>query len=189
MRGKAVGKFAGSATKIICGTFRNLRALPSELSSRLGSPKSAPPGRGFRVSHKSAKISALIASFEGQVLDAHYLGYFECFNSGLFYEAHDVLEELWLPQRGKSDDGFYKGLIQFAGAFVHLQKDRLKPAAALFRLSRNYLSLYPPVYHSLDVARVIDLAGIWIVKLEAGNFEVNPLSSEAAPRLELAQGV
>lgn len=141
------------------------------------------------MSHKSAKIAALIASFEGQVLDAHYLGYFECFNNRLFYEAHDVLEELWLPQRGKSDDGFYKGLIQFAGAFVHLQKNRLKPAAALFRLSRNYLSLYPPVYHSLDVARVIDLGGIWILQLEAGNFEVNPLSSESAPRLELVQGV
>ena len=142
-----------------------------------------------QVSKKSTKISALIDGCRGRDLNAHYLGYFECFNQGWFYESHDVLEELWLSDRQGPNYGFYKGLIQFAGAFVHLQKDRLKPAAALFRLSRNYLSLYPPVYHSLDVARVIDLGGIWIMKLEAGNFEVNPLSSEAAPSLELVLGV
>ena len=51
------------------------------------------------MSKKSAMIAALIASCQGRELDAHYLGYFECFNRGLFYEAHDVLEELWLPNR------------------------------------------------------------------------------------------
>ena len=48
------------------------------------------------MSKKSAKIAALIESCRGRKLDAHYLGYFECFNRGLFYESHDVLEELWL---------------------------------------------------------------------------------------------
>ena len=41
----------------------------------------------------------MIESFRGQRLDAHYLGYFDCFNRQLFYEAHDVLEDLWLPDR------------------------------------------------------------------------------------------
>ena len=36
----------------------------------------------------------MIESFRGQELDAHYLGYFDCFNRQLFYESHDVLEEL-----------------------------------------------------------------------------------------------
>jgi hypothetical protein len=53
-------------------------------------------GHAGGVSKKSAKIAALIDSCRGQELDAHYLGYFECFNRGLFYESHDVLEELWL---------------------------------------------------------------------------------------------
>ena len=43
-------------------------------------------------------------------------------------------------QRHTPNDGFYKGLIQLAGAFVHLQKDRLRPAASLFRLAQKYLA-------------------------------------------------
>ncbi|MEW6158219.1 MAG: DUF309 domain-containing protein, partial [Verrucomicrobiota bacterium] len=58
------------------------------------------------MSKKSAKIDALIESFRGKPLDAHYLGYFACFNEGLFYEAHDVLEALWLPSRGGEKDCF-----------------------------------------------------------------------------------
>src|SRR5882672_7801103 len=106
------------------------------------------------MSKKSATVAALIANCQGRELDAHYLGYFECFNRGLFYEAHDVLEELWLADRHGSNGAFYKGLIQVAGAFVHLQKDRLRPAAALFKLARANFERYPPVHERLDVHRV-----------------------------------
>lgn len=100
------------------------------------------------MSHKSPKIAALIADLQGRDLDAHYLGYFACFNRGQFYEAHDVLEELWLADRRGPNGNFYKGLIQFAGAFVHLQKDcpkypRLRPAAALFTLAEDNFRAYP----------------------------------------------
>ena len=71
-----------------------------------------------RVSHKSARIAVMIESLQGRELDARYLGYFECFNRQLFYEAHDVLEDLWLPDRSGPNGNFYKGLIQLAGAFV-----------------------------------------------------------------------
>ena len=60
------------------------------------------------MSKKSAKIAALIESCRGRGWDAHYLGYFECFNRGLFYEAHDVLEELWLQDRNGPNGNFYK---------------------------------------------------------------------------------
>src|SRR5216117_3678649 len=104
------------------------------------------------MSKKSAMIAALIASCEGRELDAHYLGYFACFNRGLFYEAHDVLEELWLADRKGPNGAFYKGLIQLAGAFVHLQKGRLRPAAALFKLAHANLQRYPDGHERLDVA-------------------------------------
>ena len=71
------------------------------------------------VNQKSAKISTRIESFRGYELAAHYLGYFECFNRQLFFEAHEVLEELWLAQRDGPKGAFYKGLIQLAGAFVY----------------------------------------------------------------------
>src|SRR6267142_3870231 len=96
----------------------------------------------------------MIESFRGQELDAHYLGFFDCFNRQLFYEAHDVLEELWLADRHGLNGAFFKGLIQLAGAFVHLQKNRLRPAAALFKLSRKYLGPYTGLHESLDMAEI-----------------------------------
>jgi predicted metal-dependent hydrolase len=75
------------------------------------------------VSHKNARIADRIESSRGQDLDAHYAGYFDCFNRQLFYEAHEVLEHLWLKDKYGPNGAFYKGLIQLAGAFVHLQKN------------------------------------------------------------------
>ena len=135
------------------------------------------------MTHKSAKVAALTAAFQGQDLDARYLGYFECFNKGLFYEAHDVLEDLWLECRGSDRDAFYKSLIQFAGAFVHLQKNRLPPSAALFRLSAKYLSRYAPRYECLDVNAVLRMGEWWVSRLEQEPFGVNPLHHQPAPRL------
>ena len=144
------------------------------------------------MSKKSAKIAALIEACRGRDLDAHYLGYFECFNRGLFYEAHDVLEELWLAQRRGPNDAFFKGLIQLAGAFVHLQKhtpqrSRLRPSAALFKLARGNLGPYAPRHERLDVALVLSMIADWLAQLDLGGFDVNPLRAENAPQLRLEQ--
>ena len=137
------------------------------------------------MSKKSATIAALIANSQGRELDAHYLCYFECFNRGLYYEAHDVLEELWLPNRNGSNGPFFKGLIQFAGAFVHLQKGRLQPAAALLRLAQGNLQNYPAIHERLAVNDVLALIGRCLQRLETNCATPNPLSAETAPRLNL----
>lgn len=135
------------------------------------------------MSKKSARIAAMIENLQGRDLDAHYLGYFECFNQQLFYEAHDVLEELWLGQRGQANDLFYKGMIQLAGAFVHLQKNRLKPAAALFQLARKNISQYPAEHERLNTAEVLALIAHWMTELEKHDFAINPLRDDNAPKL------
>ena len=137
------------------------------------------------VSHKSARIAAMIESFQGQKLNAHYLGYFDCFNRQLFYEAHDVLEDLWLPDRQGTNGDFYKGLIQLAGAFVHLQKNRLRPSAALFKLARVNLEKYQAPHEQLDLKAVLRLIAEWLLQLESNDFTVNPLSATNVPRLVL----
>jgi len=139
------------------------------------------------VSKKSGKIAERIASFQGSGLDAHYLGYFDCFNQQQFYEAHDVLEELWLADRHGPNGDFYKGLIQLAGAFVHLQKNRLRPAAALFKLARTNLSRYPATLERLDLVVVLALIERWLAWLETENFTRNPLGEQPAPRLALVE--
>ncbi len=139
------------------------------------------------MSKKSGKIAERIASLQGRELAAHYLGFLDCFNDQLFYEAHDVLEELWLADRHGPNGDFFKGLIQLAGAFVHLQKERLRPAAALFKLARTNLLKYPAPHERLDVAAVLKLVEDWLGWLEGDAFNVNPLRARAAPTLGLLE--
>src|ERR1700739_857542 len=108
----------------------------------------------------------MVESYRGHGVDPHYAGYFHCFNRQLFYEAHDVLENLWLADRHGANGTFYKGLIQLAGAFVHLQKNRLRPAAALFKLARANLEKYPGRHDRLNLATVHAMIEHWLGELE-----------------------
>jgi predicted metal-dependent hydrolase len=155
------------------------------INERLIAANPLPALRSWRMSKKSAKIAALIDSCRGQDLDAHYLGYFECFNQALFYESHDVLEELWLADRNGPNYSFHKGLIQLAGAFVHLQKNRLLPSAALFKLAQANLQKYPALHDHLDVAQVLSIINEWLEMLESSQFTTNPLTASNAPKLHL----
>jgi predicted metal-dependent hydrolase len=110
-----------------------------------------------------------------------YLAFFEKFNQGLFFEAHEVLEELWLPERGRPLDRFYKGLIQLAGAFVHVQKSRLQPALALFRLAEENLGPFAPVFKRLDVAALLARIERWRACLQ----QEPPAALLSAPKPQL----
>ena len=99
--------------------------------------------------------------------DPRYLGYFECFNRQRFFEAHEVLEALWLPQRQEPNGSFYKGLIQLAGAFVHWQKRRPGPTVALLELARTNLRKYPATHEGLDVKTVLAMTDEWLSQLRA----------------------
>ena len=135
------------------------------------------------MSHKSARIAAMTESFRGQSLDARYLGYFACFNRQEFHPAHDVLEDLWLPDRHGPNGNFYKGLIQLAGAFVHLQKNRPRQCVALLKLARAKLAEYPATHEHLDLLEARTMIDHWLRLLESGRFTDNPLNSHAAPQL------
>ncbi len=124
-----------------------------------------------------------------------YEGYFVCFNEQRYYEAHDVLEHLWLGERGPANR-FFKGLIQLAGAFVHLQKQylhpehsthgrRLHPAWRLFKLARTNLEPFVPTFLDLDVQSVLDLCSRNMVAIEGAEFTRNPWSPDSAPTLSL----
>jgi predicted metal-dependent hydrolase len=127
----------------------------------------------------------MVSSHAAGGLDPHYAGYFDCFNRGLFYEAHDVLEQLWLKDRHGPNGAFYKGLIQLAGAFVHLRKERLRPAAALFKLAQGNLAKYPGTYEKLSMPEILALIQHWLGLLERSDFSDNPLQTETQPVLRL----
>lgn len=148
-------------------------------------------GEAFQpdMSHKSPRIAALLADLPAAGIDGlprQYLGFFRCFNQGLYFEAHDVLEELWLAEgRSGANHAFHKGLIQWAGAFVHLQKGRLKPAVALFNLAAANLGRYPSPHGRLDLTAALADIGAWRQSIEASGFQDNPLTHRSPPRIEL----
>jgi hypothetical protein len=124
-----------------------------------------------------------------------YAGYFECFNAGDYYEAHDVLEHLWL-ECTDGNQHFYKGLIQIAGAFVHLKKQharpehptdgrRLHPAVRLFKLGEKNIAPFASRYMGLDIDATITLCGDWRGRIEASEFRVNPWRPGMGPTLRL----
>jgi uncharacterized protein len=127
----------------------------------------------------------MVEQFREGKLDPHYAGYFELFNQQQFYEAHDVLENIWLKDKHGPNGSFYKGLIQLAGAFVHLQKSRLRPAAALFKLARSNFGKYPRQHEHLNLVAVGNLIQKWLGELESTDFAVNPLSQTNLPQLAL----
>jgi len=133
---------------------------------------------------------------DGEIaLPREYLAYFVCFNRGEYYEAHDVLEHLWLRETGV-DAHFYKSLIQLAGAFVHLRKQhlrpdhpkdgrRLRPALRLFHLALSNLPRNVEVYHYLDLGMVRQLCNLYAGAIESANFAINPWHPDALPQLDL----
>ncbi len=129
-------------------------------------------------------------------LDPCYQGYFRCFNARDYYEAHDVLEHLWLKDGPSGANyAFYKGLIQVAGAFVHLRKQfehpthakhgrRLRPAGRLFELARANLAGYEPRHLALDVTAVRAVCARYAAAVADSDFARNPWSPTTAPRLQ-----
>ena len=137
------------------------------------------------MSNKHARITEFAAQFSGTGVDSRYAGYFVLFNRAEYFEAHDVLEDLWLPDRRGPNGDFYKGLIQLAGAFVHLQKNRLRPADALFKLAEKTLEPYPDVHEQLNLAAVRLMIFGWRRHLERNEFVINPLTPLNRPQLAL----
>ncbi len=137
------------------------------------------------VSNKHERMIKLAAEFATEGVDSRYAGYFALFNQQKFYEAHDVLEDLWLSDRKGVNGDFYKGLIQLAGAFVHLQKDRLRPSAVVFKLAQANLEKYPTTHERLNLTVVQELIARWLRQLEKDEFAVNPLHSGNVPYLAL----
>lgn len=138
------------------------------------------------ITHKSPKIDALLAGHsELSGFNRHYVGFFHCFNAQLYYEAHEVLEEVWLPIRGQPQAKFYQGLIQMAGGFVHLQKQRLGPAMRLFALALANFEAYPARHAGIDLDAIRQICRDHRQAVIDSDEALNPWSSDRPPQLEL----
>lgn len=124
-----------------------------------------------------------------------YRAYFHLWNEQDYYQAHDVLEHIWL-ETTTDDARFFKGLIQAAGAFVHLKKQfehpthpkhgrRLQPAVRLFHLALKNLADYGPIRHAFEVTRFRAMLEDHANKILRSDYKINPWSPQSAPTLQL----
>src|SRR4029077_723128 len=156
--------------------------------------------KGQRISRLVEQLSGTPPEQASDEIAEHpcYVGFFRCWNEQRYYEAHDVLEHLWLNTDG-ADDNFFKGLIQAAGAFVHLQKNfehpthakhgrRLRPAVRLFELAEKNLTPFGPRHYALDVAALLGLLRGTRDKIIGSDFKTNPWSPTKTPKLHLGSG-
>jgi hypothetical protein len=150
-----------------------------------------------RISRLVEELSGPSAGEKSEEIAEHpcYVGFFRCWNEQRYYEAHDVLEHLWL-QTESEDANYFKGLIQAAGGFVHLQKQfarpthpkdgrRMYPAVRLFRLAEKNLAPVAPQRHRFDIETFLHLLRRQTDAILASDHRQNPWTPETAPRIAL----
>ncbi len=91
------------------------------------------------------------------------------YRAELFFEVHEVLEEVWHDLEGARRT-FVQGLIQVAVGLHHLAHDNPTGARSLFRSGRSKLAASGPRPEGVDVARL--LAGLepWEAAAAAGRW-------------------
>ena len=108
------------------------------------------------------------------------------FNEEYFFEAHEVLEEVWRQEHGEPRL-FLQGLIQVCAAYHHFQNGNFAGAITLLQRGADKMRRYPPRYLGIDVARLIthidgDRGRIEAIQRENGTNTINFPRIERAPR-------
>jgi len=74
--------------------------------------------------------------------------FLELYGAGRFWDSHEALEDEW--RRTGSD--FFQGLILYASAWVHWERENAHGVQAQLRKTLERLEAYPDAYLGLDVA-------------------------------------
>ena len=77
----------------------------------------------------------------------------DLFNHREFFECHEVLEEIWTPERGPRRL-FLQSLIHLAVAFYHDQRGNPLGATRQLRKGLRKLEAYLPACEGIDTARL-----------------------------------
>src|SRR3954463_9715053 len=81
--------------------------------------------------------------------EPRYLAGIVLFNAREYFDAHEVLEDLWNECPDK-DRRFYQAVLQAAVALYHFGNGNLRGAVKLFKSAKNYMSAYPNPHQGLD---------------------------------------
>ncbi|MGF1572785.1 MAG: DUF309 domain-containing protein [Sumerlaeia bacterium] len=94
-----------------------------------------------------------------------YAEFFILFNARKYFDAHEVLEDLWIMETGE-EKNYYKGLIMLVIALEHLCRGNLAPAMRLHRDAKAYLFPYAEYYMGFQLKAFITTVNELIVQSE-----------------------
>ena len=107
------------------------------------------------------------------------------FNQEYFFEAHEVLEEVWRQEHGEPRL-FLQGLIQVCAAYHHFQNGNLPGAITLLQRGADKMRRYPPQYLGIDAAGLISRIDGDRGRIEAIQRENETNATINFPRIERA---
>jgi uncharacterized protein len=91
----------------------------------------------------------------------------DLFNRGEFYDAHEVLEDVWRASEGP-EKKFLQGLIQLAVAMHHYSRGNHVGARSLLARAARNLRGYPEDFMGIPLSRVLQSIAECECALEAG---------------------
>ena len=89
------------------------------------------------------------------------------FNQGHFFDAHEVLEDVWRPARGRRRR-FLQALIQIAVGLHHHSRGNLIGARSLLARGGNTLVQYPATYAGVKLGPLLRSITAWREALAEG---------------------
>jgi hypothetical protein len=91
----------------------------------------------------------------------------ELFNLGRYWDAHEVWEREWMPDRKGADSGFYKGLIQVAAGCLHYSRHNRRGAVNKWSSGAGYLRPYLPAHKEIRLAPLVQAVDTFLVAMNA----------------------
>jgi pimeloyl-ACP methyl ester carboxylesterase len=109
----------------------------------------------------------------------------EEFNTARYFEAHETLEEVWLPSPPPLRD-FYQGIIQVAAAFVHFQRNERPGTEGLLRRGLARLDPFLPEFMGVETGRLVeDVRRFQGALANMGGEPVDSVDAGLLPKIEL----
>ncbi len=91
----------------------------------------------------------------------------DLFNSGRYWDAHEVWEHEWMPDRKGPEGGFYKGLIQVAAGCLHYSRRNRRGAVNKWRSGADYLRPFLPEHQNVQLAPLVGVVDGYLEAMAA----------------------
>ncbi len=107
------------------------------------------------------------------------------FNSGLFWEYHETLEDVWretpYPLRF-----FYHAIIKAAVGLHHARRRNRHGARVKLSDSVRLIPLFQPAFMGVRTDRLLEDMSAWLARVERDDVDWDELDALPPPRIEMA---